>query len=115
MLSRFEYGIELLNERRYYEAHDILEEVWRDTRNDSRSFYQGVVQVAIAMYHFSTGNLAGAQSVLLKSCNNLAGYPARGFGIDIGDLRRQLDLWRQAMKDGGPYPPPVHIDLVAGC
>src|SRR5512141_1761097 len=67
MQTLFQHGVELINQGSYYHAHDVLEEVWREVRGDDRLFYQGVVQVAIAMHHFSKANLAGAQSVLAKA------------------------------------------------
>ena len=109
MDARVERGIALLNEGKYYAAHDVLEDYWRPIRDDSRPFFQGIVQIAIAMHHFSTGNLLGAQSVLLKARTNLASYPSPYSEIALNHLRSQLDDWQQAMAHGGPYPAPVHI------
>ena len=109
MQTLFQHGLELINQGSYYHAHDVLEEVWREVRGDDRLFYQGVVQVAIAMHHFSRANLAGAQSVLAKARRNLAPYPPKSGGIDLEDLRRQLALWDAAIACGGPYPDPVQV------
>jgi len=116
MQTLFQHGLELINQGSYYHAHDVLEEVWREVRGDDRLFYQGVVQVAIAMHHFSRANLAGAQSVLAKARRNLAPYPPKSGGIDLEDLRRQLALWDAAIACGGPYPDPVQVhSLGVGC
>ncbi len=109
MQTLFQHGLELLNQGSYFHAHDVLEEVWREVRDESRPFYQGVVQVAIAMHHFSKANLAGAQSVLGKARRNLEPFPAVFGGIDLADLRRQLYEWDAAMAAGGPYPAPVRV------
>ena len=110
----FQHGVELINQGSYYHAHDVLEEVWREVRGKNRAFYQGVVQVAIAMHHFSRANMAGAQSVLAKARTNLADYPSSFAGIDLADLRSQLAAWDNAMAAGGPYPAPVQVHFV-GC
>jgi hypothetical protein len=68
-----------------------------------------MVQVAISLHHFSTGNLVGAQSVLKKSRANLAEFPASFCGVDLAELQSQLDSWQSAMAKGGPYPPQVHV------
>jgi len=116
MQTLFQHGLELINQGSYFQAHDVLEDVWREVRDDRRPFYQGVVQVAIAMHHFSQSNLAGAQSVLAKAIRNLESYPDNFCGIDLGDLRRQLAEWRSAMAKGGPYPEPVRVrPLQTGC
>lgn len=116
MQTLFEHGIELLNQGSYFHAHDVLEEVWREVHGENRLFYQGVVQVAIAMHHFSQSNLAGAQSVLGKARRNLEPYPPKFAGLDLDDLRKQLANWDTAMMAGGPYPAPVQVHtLPAGC
>lgn len=116
MQTLFQHGLELINQGSYFHAHDVLEEVWREVRGEDRLFYQGVVQVAIAMHHFSKANMAGAQSVLAKARKNLEPYPSKSGGIDLEDLREQLAAWDAAMANGGPYPAPVQVHLVpAGC
>jgi hypothetical protein len=68
-----------------------------------------MVQVAISLHHFSTGNLVGAQSVLKKSRANLAEFPASFSGVDLAELQSQLESWQTAMANCGPYPSPVRV------
>src|SRR5512146_1110960 len=89
--TAFEHGIGLINAGSYYSAHDVLEEVWRGVHGWTKPFYQGMTQVAIALHHFSTGNLAGAQSVMAKSRKNLAEFPDSFCGVDLLDLMVQLE------------------------
>jgi predicted metal-dependent hydrolase len=46
----------------FFEAHEILETFWVDYRGDDRSFYQGLIQAAVALHHASAGNAIGAQA-----------------------------------------------------
>src|SRR5512142_1408855 len=100
----FRRGIDLINDGSYFAAHEVLEEVWRQVHGWTKPFYQGMVQVAISLHHFSTGNLAGAQSVMTKCRKNLSEFPASFCGVDLGDLLAQLEAWQTAMTKGGPYP-----------
>lgn len=111
MDARFEHGIRLINEGSYYAAHDVLEDVWRGIHGWSKPFYQGMVQVAIALHHFSTGNLAGAQSVMVKCRKNLGEFPEAFSGVNLRDLTAQLEAWQRAMAAGGPYPPKVVVRI----
>jgi len=108
----FEYGIELINAGSYYAAHDALEEVWRGVHGWTKPFYQGMVQVAIALHHFSTGNLAGAQSLLAKCRKNLSEFPETFGGVDLRDLMAQLEAWQSALAAGGPYPANIVVRIV---
>ena len=113
--NSFQNGIELINQGSYYAAHDVLEEVWKNTHGWTKPFYQGMVQVAISLHHFSTGNLVGAQSVLRKCRANLAEFPDSFSGVDLRDLMHQLQHWQEAMASGGPYPAPVKVLYTPEC
>lgn len=113
MDPRFQHGIDLINQGSFFAAHEELEEVWRGIHGWTKPFYQGMVQVAISLHHFSTGNLSGAQSVMKKCRNNLSEFPASFGGVDLQNLLAQLALWQAAMADGGPYPPPVRIHCLS--
>jgi hypothetical protein len=39
------------NERRYYEAHDVLEQVWLTTDTEDDDFFKGLIQGAGAFVH----------------------------------------------------------------
>jgi predicted metal-dependent hydrolase len=39
------------NEQRYYEAHDVLEQLWLNTNTDDDYFFKGLIQAAGAFVH----------------------------------------------------------------
>ena len=39
------------NEQRYYEAHDVLEQLWLNTDSDDDNFFKGLIQAAGAFVH----------------------------------------------------------------
>jgi hypothetical protein len=39
------------NRGEYYEAHDVLEQLWLRTEDKNRSFFQGLIQIAGAFVH----------------------------------------------------------------
>jgi predicted metal-dependent hydrolase len=102
--SGLEHGISLFNQGRYFDAHEVLEEVWRPCRGEERRFLQGLVQVAVALHHHSTGNLRGARSVLQRAQGNLAPYPGAYLGLDVATLRAACAAWAEALASGGPRP-----------
>jgi predicted metal-dependent hydrolase len=105
-------GLALFNSGRFFDAHEALEDVWREAPNPSRlrRHLQGLVQLAVAFHHQSTGNLVGAQSVLERALRNLAGAKESFPEVDWKGLRTNLKPWREYLaeaqhKPGGSSPP----------
>ena len=103
-------GIQLFNEQHFYDAHEIWEDVWRETDGPEKKFLQGLIQAAVALHHHSTGNLVGACSLLERARKNLVAYPEDFGGIRVTALLTSLATWRDCLSRGGPLPafPEVH-------
>ncbi|HVP43752.1 MAG TPA: DUF309 domain-containing protein, partial [Terriglobales bacterium] len=79
--ARFEEGVALFNAGDFFAAHEALEDVWRDLHGPERRSMQGLIQLAVALHHHSTGNLDGARSLLARAAAKLADAPDDFFGI----------------------------------
>jgi predicted metal-dependent hydrolase len=98
-------GLNLFNNAEFFDAHEVLEDVWRAAPPENKKFCQGLVQVAVAFHHYSTGNRIGMRSVLERAIRNL-GTPSGSFGqIQLVGLLQSLDAWRNALDSGSPVPP----------
>ena len=98
-------GIALFNHGEFFEAHEVLEDVWRAAPPGEKKFLQGLIQVAVSFHHRSTGNLIGACSLLKRGCSNLSSYPGSFAGIDLDNLRESLASWDEALANDGHMPP----------
>src|SRR4051794_37537645 len=98
--SLYVEGVDLLNRGHYFEAHEVLEDVWRASVPQWKLYLQALVQVAVSMHHHSKGNLNGARSVLAKCINNFSGFDEGWQGLDLQDLRAQLLAWQRALESG---------------
>lgn len=67
-------GIREFNTGAFFECHDTLEAVWVGTRGRDRLFLQGLIQIAIACYHLTCGNDAGAEHLLERGIEKLTSY-----------------------------------------
>jgi uncharacterized protein len=105
-------GIELFNRGEFFEAHEVLEDVWRGAPVEQKKFLQGLVQLAVAFHHHSTGNLVGMRSVMQRGMNNLLGQEEGFCGIDLVPLMKSLMVWREAVNRGQALPAP-QIELRA--
>jgi predicted metal-dependent hydrolase len=103
-------GISLFNKAEFFDAHEALEDIWRAAPPENKKFLQGLVQIAVAFHHHSTGNLIGMRSVLERAIRNLA-EPSGSFGqIQLAPLLESLDQWRECIDNSSSPPPLPRID-----
>lgn len=93
------------NTGRYFECHETLEELWLMEPGAFRGFYQGLLQLAVALYHLQRGNETGARSLLQKGSLLLQHLPAVCQEIDLATLLADMDLVRRQLDDANrPRP-----------
>jgi uncharacterized protein len=97
-------GIALFNRALFFEAHEVLEDVWRAAPAEQKKFMQGLVQLAVAFHHHSTGNHVGMRSVMERGLRNLDGYPNDFCGVKLLPLKHSLNEWREALDNRQPPP-----------
>jgi uncharacterized protein len=88
---RYVEGIRLFNARNFFEAHEVWEDLWRDERGAARSYYQGLIQAAVCLYHFGRGNTRGAKKLYQSSRAYLETYRPSYCGLDLERLLSDLD------------------------
>jgi predicted metal-dependent hydrolase len=100
----YQKGIQHFNAREFYDAHEVWEDVWRESHGMEKRFLQGLIQAAVALHHHSTGNVVGACSLLKRARRNLAECPEEFGGIRVGKLLEALGEWRAAIISGAEAP-----------
>lgn len=103
--TAYQRGIELFNHGEFFDAHEVLEDVWRASAGEEKRFLQGLIQVAVALHHFSTGNRVGAQSLLARGAAKFAGLPDEYRGVRVGELRDDCKAWLQHLAGDAAQPP----------
>ena len=106
--------IDLFNGGRFFDAHEVLEDVWRSVPNLPprrllRLHLQGMIQLAVAFHHASTGNRTGARSVLERAMRNLNGAETSFPDLDFDQILVSLTNWRQYLSGAIPPPNPPQI------
>ena len=107
----FDRGLDLFNRAHFFDAHEVLEDVWRALPRTSaaKRHLQGLVQLAVAFHHESRGNLRGARSVLERALRNLGGAETSFPALDLGQLRADMATWQKHLAGDGPRPTPPQI------
>jgi predicted metal-dependent hydrolase len=108
--SKLRQGVEEFNRACFFEAHDILEDLWRDTSGPLRLFYQGLIQLAVGFYHLSNGNRRGALNLLEKGLAKLEAYQPVCQDIDVASLCHEAHAWLDRVRQDGA----VELTINAG-
>jgi predicted metal-dependent hydrolase len=67
---------ECFNRQLYFEAHDVLEELWLTQRaGPNYAFYKGLIQLAGAFVHLKKNRLRPAAALFKLADANLEKYP----------------------------------------
>jgi hypothetical protein len=109
-IDGYHRGIRLFNEREFYDAHEVWEDVWRESEGLEKNFLQGLIQAAVAFHHHSTGNVVGACSLMGRASKNLERCPLEFGGVQVGALVLELGRWRAALTAG--HGTPKHPQIV---
>lgn len=89
-------------EKDYFECHEVMEELWmEDGRNP---FWQGLLQVAVGLYHHENDNLSGAIKLLTQSLDKLADKQNVECGADIALLYLNTESYLNRLLEEGNFP-----------
>ena len=103
-------GLRLFNAEDFFESHEVLEELWSETQDERKKFYQGLIQAAVALFHFGNGNLGGAKKVYISCRKYLEPYRPAFEGLDLDRFLNDLQHCFQELIDDD-QPCPVGIEI----
>lgn len=103
-------GIEFFNECEFFEAHETWEELWTEYRGEARKYYQGLIQVAVALHHFGNGNIRGARKVYITSRKYLEEYPSTYQALDLEAFLKQYETCFAEVLASKEEFPEIEID-----
>ncbi|MDA0285178.1 MAG: DUF309 domain-containing protein [Planctomycetota bacterium] len=103
-------GIWLFNEGEFFDCHDELEELWTEIQGEERKFIQGLIQAAVALFHFGNGNLGGARKMYNSAREKLDLYPSPYMAMNLERFCTDLQHSFQELLDAGTtYPDGVEL------
>jgi uncharacterized protein len=94
-------------ERRFFEAHELLEVVWKAAADPERELWKGVIQVAVACVHVQRGNLDGASRLVARALGRIDRFEGTVDGLDVGALGAMAVALARRIEVGGD----VDVDL----
>jgi hypothetical protein len=91
-------GLDLFNQERFWEAHEVLEEIWHPATGVDRDVIQGLILTAAALVHYQKNENAVCLSILGRAREKL-GARDHFKGLDIKRLRTGIE---RALNDNLP-------------
>jgi predicted metal-dependent hydrolase len=76
-------GIRLFNDREFFAAHEVWENLWRAGEGIEREYFQGLLQCAVALEHYRRGNARGVASLYSSYRRHFSAVPERFMGLDV--------------------------------
>lgn len=112
---------ECFNRQLFYEAHDVLEELWlaEGKSGANYGFYKGLIQFAGAFVHLQKNRLRPAAALFRLSQSYLRHYSNKHQRVNVADLMSRADEWAQALERGNFEENPLRksapprIDILA--
>jgi predicted metal-dependent hydrolase len=98
---RLDVAIALFNQGDYYACHDLLEAIWMEAETRDKPFYQGILQIAVGLYHLGNQNWQGASTLLGEGVNRLRAFEPHYQGIDVAQLVDLGWAWLMALQQTG--------------
>ncbi len=92
---------ECFNQQLFYEAHDVLEEIWlADRHGPNGDFFKGLIQLAGAFVHLQKDRLLPAAALFKLARANLMKYPGRHERLDVAGLLQLIEAWLGLLEAG---------------
>jgi predicted metal-dependent hydrolase len=89
----------LFNRQEFYEAHDVLEDLWlADKHGPNGNFYKGLIQLAGAFVHLQKNRLRPAAALFKLARTNLEKYPRRHEQLDLAAVLALIADWLQRLE-----------------
>jgi len=89
-------GIFYFNNERFWECHEVLEGVWKNSTGEERDIVQGIILTAAAIVHYQKFENEICLSILARAMEKLVHATGTYHGIDLDKLRENIGKIRNS-------------------
>lgn len=111
--EEFLHGAAMFNAGRFFETHEVWEEIWKKAPPAERDFYQGMIHLTVALYQAGRGNWYAANSQLRRAARRLARFEPRRAELDITAFRVAVAECVAQLESGNPVASYPKLKLAA--
>ena len=84
------YARNLFNIEKYWQAHEILESVWKNSHDGEKDLLNGIILIAAAFVHDEKAESFICISILKRAMKKLANASGVYFGIDLDEIKDRM-------------------------
>src|SRR5271154_1516204 len=90
---------QLFNAQKFYEAHDVLENLWLQDRHGANgNFYKGLIQLAGAFVHLQKNRLRPSAALFKLAKTNLEKYSRVHERLDVAAVLELIANWLRQLE-----------------
>jgi uncharacterized protein len=99
MDARLREGINLFNQRRFFDCHEVLEGFYHETDEANKPFLEGLIQLAAAFRLFCDfGEIRGAVRMIYQALIRIENYQPVFLQVRVQDLCQTAETWAKAAE-----------------
>jgi uncharacterized protein len=113
MDARLREGVNLFNEGKFFQSHEVLEEFYHQTEEKNKAFLEGLIGLAAAFRLFRDfGEIKGPVRMIYQALIRLENYQPAFLQIQVKDLCQAAEAWAKAAESGAPNPSTSNIPKI---
>ena len=102
MDARLREGINLFNQRRFFEAHEIWEMLYQSAEINEKPFIEGLVQLSAACRLIEDfGEIKGPVKLIYQALIRFENYQPTYLEIKVADLAAAMEAWAKEIETSG--------------
>jgi predicted metal-dependent hydrolase len=111
MDARLRQGINLFNQRRFFEAHETWEMLYQTAEINDKPFLEGLIQLSAACRLIEDfGEIKGPVKLIYQALIRFENYQPTYLEIKVADLAAAMEAWAKELETSGargqkPIPP----------
>jgi predicted metal-dependent hydrolase len=99
MDARLREGINLFNQRRFFDCHEVLEGFYHETDEANKPFLEGLIQLAAAFRLFCDfGEIRGSVRMVYQALIRFENYQPVFLQVRVQDLCQTVERWAKAAE-----------------
>jgi uncharacterized protein len=106
MDARLREGIRLFNDSRFFECHEVLEDLYRQSADENKPFLEGLIQLAAAFrLYCDFGEVRGPVRMIHQALIRFENYQPAFLQIQVQHLCQAAEAWTKAVESAAAPSP----------